>query len=67
MANGVVTIASFTPKVETPKAKVYDSKRDAKKIDNLLHMERHFEALNMEDEKLKVRMATRFSTVLDAV
>lgn len=44
VTNGVIVapIASFTPKVEVPKAKEYDGKRDAKEIDFLCHLERHF-------------------------
>ncbi|KAG7979636.1 hypothetical protein I3843_05G140800 [Carya illinoinensis] len=67
VANGGVVGAGMmaTPRVDTPKPKEFDGKRDAKELDNYMwHMERYFEALNMQDERVKVRTASLYLTNL---
>ena len=47
------------PRVEVPKPYSFSGNRDAKELDNYLwHMERHFEAIGLNDEATKVRTAT---------
>ncbi|XP_042974786.1 uncharacterized protein LOC122306425 [Carya illinoinensis] len=54
-----------TPRVDTPKPKEFNGKRDAKELDNYMwHMERYFEALNMQDEYVKIRTASLYLTNL---
>ena len=49
------------PRVEVPKPHVFSGKRDAKELDNYLwHMERYFEAIGLNDEATKVRIATLY-------
>ncbi|KAG6627028.1 hypothetical protein CIPAW_15G094100 [Carya illinoinensis] len=67
VANGGAVGAGMmaTPRVDTPKPKEFDGKRDAKELENYMwHMERYFEALNMQDEHVKVRTASLYLTNL---
>ncbi len=62
VAGGAVATLG-TSKVEVPKPKPYDGKREAKEVDNYLwHMERYFEAMAVTDEFAKVRTATLYLT-----
>jgi hypothetical protein len=69
VASGSVSThtVSYSPRIEAPKPKEFDGKRDAKEIDNFLwHLERYFEALGLTDEMAKVRTATLYLTNLAA-
>nr|CAN65838.1 hypothetical protein VITISV_022508 [Vitis vinifera] len=47
------------PRVEVPKPHMFNGKRDAKDLDNFLsHMERHFEAIALKNEAIKVCTTT---------
>ncbi|CAL5430771.1 unnamed protein product [Camellia sinensis] len=67
-SGGVATNVGFTPRLEAPKPKEFDGKRDAKELDDYLwHLERYFEALNLNDELAKVRTASLYLTKLAGV
>ncbi|KAK3006442.1 hypothetical protein RJ639_017437 [Escallonia herrerae] len=52
-----------SPRVDVPKPKEFDGKRDAKELDNFIwHMEHYFEGASITDEKVKVRTATLYLT-----
>lgn len=54
-----------TPRVDSPKSKKFDGKRDVKELDNYLwQMEHYFEALNMQNEHIKVRTTSLYLTNL---
>ncbi|CAL5390034.1 unnamed protein product [Camellia sinensis] len=60
IAGGAVSL-SGTSKVEVPKPKPFDRKRDAKEVNNYLwHMERYFEAMAVIEEDAKVRTAVLY-------
>ena len=49
------------PRVDVPKPHSFSGNRDAKELDNYLwHMERYFEAIGLNDEATKVRIATLY-------
>ena len=49
------------PRVEVPKPHSFSGNRDAKELDNYLwHMERYFEAIELNDDATKVRTATLY-------
>ncbi|GMQ12089.1 hypothetical protein CsSME_00054546 [Camellia sinensis var. sinensis] len=67
-SGGVATNAGFTPRLEAPKPKEFDGKRDAKELDDYIwHLERYFEALNLNDEMAKVRTASLYLTKLAGI
>ncbi|KAK3038354.1 hypothetical protein RJ639_031450 [Escallonia herrerae] len=56
-------VVTHSPRVDAPKPKEFDGKRDAKELDNFIwHMERYFEGASITDEKAKVRTATLYLT-----
>ncbi|XP_043717547.1 uncharacterized protein LOC122665462 [Telopea speciosissima] len=62
-AAGGATTSREVPRVEVPKPKPFDGKRDAREVDNFVwHMERYFEAMALEEEATKVRTATLYLT-----
>ncbi|GMP48983.1 hypothetical protein CsSME_00016138 [Camellia sinensis var. sinensis] len=69
VASGSVAInMGFTPRLEAPKPKEIDGKRDAKELDNYIwHLERYFEALNLNDEMAKVRTTSLYLTKLAGI
>lgn len=53
--------APSPPKLQIPKPKPYDGKRDARDIDNFVwQMERYFESMLIEDDLTKVRTAAHY-------
>lgn len=62
MTNGYVSLTD-SPKVRAPDPKPTQGISDARELDNFLwQMERHFEAMVINDEKAKVRTATMYLT-----
>lgn len=62
IARGAMNLLG-TSKVEVPKPKPFDGKRDAKEVDNYLwHMERYFKAMAVLEEDAKVRTAVLYLT-----
>ncbi|XP_043700305.1 uncharacterized protein LOC122651025 [Telopea speciosissima] len=62
-AVGGTTTSREVPRVEVPKPKPFDGKRDAREVDNFVwHMERYFEVMALEDEATKVRTTTLYLT-----
>lgn len=65
MANGHSEVQTSRtrspPKLQIPKPKAYDGKRDAQEIDNFVwQMERYFEAMELNDDPTKVRTAALY-------
>jgi archaellum component FlaC len=60
-SSGGAASSMVTPRIEYPKPKHYDGRRDAKDVENFLwQMEVYFEGVNLIDEAMKVRTATMY-------
>lgn len=56
-----VGLVRGTPKIKAPEPKKYNGTRDAKELDNFLwQMQQYFEAISLEDERIKVRTASLY-------
>lgn len=61
MASGGDTTGYDTPKVEVPKPSPFVGKREARAVDDFLwEMEQYFGGVNIKDDAMKIRMATRY-------
>lgn len=61
MANGGGNVGNNAPKIDVPKPSPFVGKREARAVDDFLwDMEQYLEGVNITDDDIKIKMATRY-------